>query len=248
MKVRVSIHAPREGCDFGARLARMEASVFQFTHPGRGATDRNIDPAKYGAFQFTHPGRGATGLAPGGGSRGAFQFTHPGRGATGYYEGKTCLWKSFNSRTPGGVRLGSGNGGMERVGVSIHAPREGCDSQMYVTNVTQRQVSIHAPREGCDRRGERTQRRERVSIHAPREGCDATEAAPERPDKPVSIHAPREGCDGDRNIDPAKYGAFQFTHPGRGATMASHDLKIRRLVSIHAPREGCDVQISHSHL
>ena len=57
-------------------------------------------------FQFTHPGRGATGrsiIVQMG--DGAFQFTHPGRGATRREQLlRTCL------------------------DVSIHAPREGCDS------------------------------------------------------------------------------------------------------------------------
>ena len=34
--------------------------------------------------------------------------------------------------------------------------------------------------------------------------------------------------------------AFQFTHPGRGATYDDALLPILREVSIHAPREGCD--------
>ena len=33
---------------------------------------------------------------------------------------------------------------------------------------------------------------------------------------------------------------FQFTHPGRGATMPSPAVAFGRSVSIHAPREGCD--------
>ena len=34
----------------------------------------------------------------------------------------------FNSRTPGGVRLCLLEGDRRPLGVSIHAPREGCDS------------------------------------------------------------------------------------------------------------------------
>ena len=34
----VSIHAPREGCDFVFNNAKVFLGVFQFTHPGRGAT------------------------------------------------------------------------------------------------------------------------------------------------------------------------------------------------------------------
>ena len=34
---------------------------------------------------------------------------------------------------------------------------------------------------------------------------------------------------------------FQFTHPGRGATRISAKTILDVLVSIHAPREGCDL-------
>ena len=81
-----------------------------------------------------------------------FQFTHPGRGAT----------PINSSHSRGG-------------GVSIHAPREGCDYTELLRELREiafqfthpgrgatilmlvqrvlRLVSIHAPREGCDRRG-----------------------------------------------------------------------------------------------
>ena len=35
----VSIHAPREGCDAGVLVLLMHSTLFQFTHPGRGATE-----------------------------------------------------------------------------------------------------------------------------------------------------------------------------------------------------------------
>ena len=35
----------------------------------------------------------------------------------------------------------------------------------------------------------------------------------------VSIHAPREGCDEEAGLNPALALGFQFTHPGRGATV-----------------------------
>ena len=34
----VSIHAPREGCDWIVSLVSALMVLFQFTHPGRGAT------------------------------------------------------------------------------------------------------------------------------------------------------------------------------------------------------------------
>ena len=105
--IEVSIHAPREGCDYNMhRLVRLHLG-FQFTHPGRGATARaqgaraerpcvSIHAPREGcdaffvvlwwyltSFQFTHPGRGATpSRHPGVYDRIQFQFTHPGRGAT----------------------------------------------------------------------------------------------------------------------------------------------------------------------
>ena len=146
----VSIHAPREGCDSSGIPDKSSEIVFQFTHPGRGATGYSLYRQERSSFQFTHPGRGATrdgrpshrrarvsihapreGCDFGPNSLYAwsypFQFTHPGRGATSSSAGREAVHMCFNSRTPGGVRrlpilfvvlLG---------GVSIHAPREGCD-------------------------------------------------------------------------------------------------------------------------
>ena len=125
----VSIHAPREGCDLVSALHQAHEIPFQFTHPGRGATDTfahrgniderfnsrtpggvrpgykslgNIKPK----FQFTHPGRGATCTALSCTCKsGLFQFTHPGRGATNRSRFFDRQGDGFNSRTPGGVRL-----------------------------------------------------------------------------------------------------------------------------------------------
>ena len=36
---------------------------------------------------------------------------------------------------------------------------------------------------------------------------------------------------------------FQFTHPGRGATVLSSEVSQAEKVSIHAPREGCDLAV-----
>ena len=56
----------------------------------------------------------------------------------------------------------------------------------------------------------------------------------------VSIHAPREGCDRFVLSIARSIAKFQFTHPGRGATIQLEVLIIAECVSIHAPREGCD--------
>ena len=59
--------------------------AFQFTHPGKGATNTGIDlmASPTALFQFTHPGKGATICTPiTAGHKSWFQFTHPGKGAT----------------------------------------------------------------------------------------------------------------------------------------------------------------------
>ena len=101
----VSIHAPWEGCDQAYLRTAPYYREFQFTHPGRGATQFCYFFVLWLWFQFTHPGRGATREIPyqdcqetvsihaprEGCDFGAlvplmhsivFQFTHPGRGAT----------------------------------------------------------------------------------------------------------------------------------------------------------------------
>ena len=60
----------------------------------------------------------------------------------------------------------------------------------------------------------------RVSIHAPREGCDKVVSV-RYSLLEVSIHAPREGCDKLNDYKKGLNVMFQFTHPGRGATVWS---------------------------
>ena len=214
----VSIHAPREGCDSASSDPSKSVIVFQFTHPGRGATWNR---------RHSYSGLG-------------FQFTHPGRGAT---EGQ-CLHShhacSFNSRTPGGVRQWSlgecidapefqfthpGRGATFRTVLRRRRPKfqfthpgRGATPKDYFTGVVP-SVSIHAPREGCDNSygyypalascfNSRTPGGVRLIINYP---ISMTSI--------VSIHAPREGCDFARSRAGRPTQRFQFTHPGRGATV-----------------------------
>ena len=81
--VRVSIHAPREGCDYILLLLFRRGGSFNSRTPGGVRQQYSGFPCLSQWFQFTHPGRGATPHS-----------TLRHRGCTG-----------FNSRTPGGVRL-----------------------------------------------------------------------------------------------------------------------------------------------
>ena len=170
--------------------------LFQFTHPGRGATaGANQAVNAYLQFQFTHPGRGATSLA-------------------------------LKLLTP--------------TAVSIHAPREGCDSNCY-TNCYTKSVSIHAPREGCD---------QIVAIpslvispfqftHPGRGATGAPRYCSEGQEWFQFTH-PGRGATPEGMMSWRVSFLFQFTHPGRGATMTPKRSRPGTRVSIHAPREGCD--------
>ena len=107
-KIIVSIHAPREGCDFADLILLFIDVWFQFTHPGRGATwsttDRTASPKCFNSrtpggvrqrqtdkhmidetvsIHAPREGCDHDRFAIAGRDR-RFQFTHPGRGATTY--------------------------------------------------------------------------------------------------------------------------------------------------------------------
>ena len=108
--------------------------VFQFTHPGRGATWQEDTLGHLFSVSIHAPREGCdlqAMLSKLDTMR--FQFTHPGRGATLTESIIVRLRYSFNSRTPGGVRLGRDYIVIARALVSIHAPREGCDSRRLST-------------------------------------------------------------------------------------------------------------------
>ena len=170
--------------------------LFQFTHPGRGATDLH-SPRSIARDVSIHAPR--EGCDVGGRYMDIvtrkFQFTHPGRGATDMYADL-----------------------LDSLTVSIHAPREGCDSSGStsggITSVFQfthpgrgatpswlnarwsgRKFQFTHPGRGATQQGKDINYEAKVSIHAPREGCDVSTLHLSRTLGHVSIHAPREGCD-----------------------------------------------------
>ena len=146
--------------------------------------------------------------------------------------------------------------------ISIHAPRTGSDSPIYIficscplfqstlpargaTSVlrparTLPQISIHAPRTGSDFPEGGFYHRHEISIHAPRTGSD---------------HNPRRSLSALRDFNPRSPHGERRTAP-RICTSASnfnprspHGERLRRFrrvlslgISIHAPRTGSDGQ------
>ena len=193
-------------------------------------------------FQFTHPGRGATQSFDGLYIIVDEVSIHaPREGCDCCMSTSTTDRGSFNSRTPGGVRRRAGYTETNIKNVSIHAPREGCDLRRVRRRGRDQPVSIHAPQEGCDsftltseqaelvfqftHPGRGATRRTLVSCRSQRRFNSRTPGGVRHdPQYPlffrlqVSIHAPREGCD--------MFLLSCYSHSPR--------------VSIHAPREGCD--------
>ena len=214
---------------------------FQFTHPGKGATESSRETHATDTFQFTHPGKGATdckSTAP------AFQHVSihaPWEGCDRSAPKKPCYLYGFNSRTLGRVRRlsqlpvvegvefqfthpgkGATHYGVDvpsgRGEVSIHAPWEGCDTHATDTPKTSRMFQFTHPGKGATDSIFTSKNTSFVSIHAPWEGCDVRRGEARTGISRVSIHAPWEGCD-------ASVGLVHCT-----------DIQ----VSIHAPWEGCD--------
>ena len=78
-------------------------------------------------------------------------------------------------------------------------------------------ISIHAPREGGDSELGGGDCHMGISIHAPREGGDAGSSSSDC-DRWISIHAPREGGDAACSTAAPSSAGFQSTPPARGAT------------------------------
>ena len=192
---KVSIHAPREGCDEEVDKRVLDKIWFQFTHPGRGATEAGLPQKGVSSVSIHAPREGCDNIS----HLAAlhiflFQFTHPGRGATAKCTGEKVASTRFNSRTPGGVRPCTSCWCYYEQRFNSRTPG-GVRLHLQVPRGLHQRVSIHAPREGCDAKHLKgVTKVPIVSIHAPREGCDCKSTAPFF-QLAVSIHAPREGCD-----------------------------------------------------
>ena len=123
---------------------------FQSTPPARGATFRCLDKKPLFGFQSTHPARGATRRYVCTNEGWRFQSTHPARGATNRRAGVPGQAGDFNPRTPRGVRPTSA---WPLTGPSIFQsthPARGATLPLFPRDRIARAISIHAPREGCD--------------------------------------------------------------------------------------------------
>ena len=122
---RVSIHAPWEGCDWPLRPTPPPQRRFNSRTLGRVRLDLRLLALAGLMFQFTHPGKGATHVVVVEGEEEVFQFTHPGKGATIPFAGRSKRITSFNSRTLGRVRLETQKGEPGAPGFQFTHPGKG---------------------------------------------------------------------------------------------------------------------------
>ena len=162
---------------------------------GRVRLESTEIPFNFGLFQFTHPGKGAT-SAPSCACQHRWVSIHaPWEGCDCVGRVTLTLMRCFNSRTLGRVRQREprsstpispfqfthpGKGATrssclrrKASPVSIHAPWEGCDFTGVVPSELFGTVSIHAPWEGCDAR-ERAKRARRARFQFTHPGKGAT--------------------------------------------------------------------------
>ena len=86
------------------------------------------------------------------------------------------MWLKFQSTPPArGATLSLTNFFTPCYNISIHAPREGGDTE-NLPGTLNIDISIHAPREGGDITSFNEVYRTGISIHAPREGGDSKDA------------------------------------------------------------------------
>ena len=212
-------------------------------------------------FQFTHPGRGATWFTFRGVSIVAVSIHAPREGCDKDLSPAVIGALSFNSRTPGGVRRYDEKQQSVIIDVSIHAPREGCD--IALTPSACSLISFNSRTPGGVRPRLSAEYGDALEFQFTHPGRGATALIITFLSiDDVSIHAPREGCDkGQRQgqstpgsfnsrtpggvrlttlAEEPRSQSFQFTHPGRGATGGWLPADALPQVSIHAPREGCD--------
>ena len=212
-------------------------------------------------FQFTHPGKGATAYG--------CEYERIYYGFNSRTLGRVRLRIRSLSACDTSVSIHAPWEGCDATAktspkgrsVSIHAPWEGCDypthgvagGRIGFNSRTLGRVRLRPPYTLNPHSGFNSRTLGRVRHYKrltkwgdivfqfthPGKGATCKSTLPNVQDV-VSIHAPWEGCDTGSGDPLPRLPRFQFTHPGKGATRAWVGLVMDGVVSIHAPWEGCD--------
>ena len=259
----ISIHAPLTGCDTRQHISARHNSNFNPRTPHGVRRNKMHNIVRISLFQSTHPSRGATHLSwtvrlsyrhfnprtphgvrlPHGGNDVRHADFNPrtphGVRPPGRWPARLST-ANFNPRTPHGVRPVTFIDSFGAMMISIHAPLTGCDFISTNEDFHLFTISIHAPLTGCDANPRTVhQRHKRFQSTHPSRG-----ATPESLGvymgqyhfNPRTPHGVRLcfRCQKSRNSD------FNPRTPHgvrRVTTMAQNELNF---ISIHAPLTGCD--------
>ncbi len=183
------------GCDQRKTVTIRLLICFNSRTPCGVRRDWGVHNASLCEFQFTHPVWGATCHSSGARLVSAFQFTHPVWGAT---ELRAHI--------------------LPRLGVSIHAPRVGCDSVLVVSLSWSLSFNSRTPCGVRPTSFAHDLAPNTFQFTHPVWGATKCSIIV-RQSTEVSIHAPRVGCDADARTDKQFKQMFQFTHPVWGATI-----------------------------
>ena len=130
--------------------------------------------------------------------------------------------------------------------ISIHAPLAGCDAAAPAFCQRRGGFQSTHPLRGATRGETIVRLPAKISIHAPLAGCDPALRLDELDVVDISIHAPLAGCDPKHRDLLGVPGAFQSTHPLRGATPTNIIERGCYGISIHAPLAGCDTRATRT--
>ena len=123
--------------------------------------------------------------------------------------------------------------------ISIHAPREGCDSLLVCTRSACVPFQSTHPARGATRRYVCTNEGWRFQSTHPARGATVRGGRPGSHRKNFNPRTPR-GVRLLQEQEAELEQVFQSTHPARGATHRHIQGRQYSKISIHAPREGCD--------
>ena len=177
--------------------------------------------------------------------------------------------QNFNPRTPCGVRPGRDASNLLHRGISIHAPRVGCDVgftsnklcnldfnprtpcgvRRYPNRAVHQVIRDFNPRTPC---GVRHNHGKLFTVATKFQSTHPVWGATPIPwvyemDCKISIHAPRVGCDGNSIFYRAEALDFNPRTPC-GVRLDTIFIALLEVdISIHAPRVGCDTRHSTHH-
>ena len=217
---RISIHAPREGCDAQLRPQSEGHIVISIHAPREGCDPRMVRSAsQLSLFQSTHPARGATFILPVFAGWHNISIHAPREGCDGTPPGSSSGRSDFNPRTPRGVRLKPLLAHSSLFQFQSTHPARGATRGSPGYRIFPSSISIHAPREGCDRPPlQRPRARFYFNPRTPR-GVrrHAWPPALRRCNLYFNPRTPRGVRLNDTTAE-AVAKQFQSTHPARGAT------------------------------